>query len=415
MPELSSTHFVASDYLVTRLPIHDTNTQLYGYELIVRDVLGDALKSLGFHEDMGYEMTYFLEALNASAKDLGHPYFLLVSEAFVCSEMVSVLTPDAIILEFDGAIQPTDALLTAVAGLKRRGFRFSIKNYDLGPHVDALMPYLDFIKMDVVQGDVNKSIQQALALKKKDCQLIAGKVENKTILQSCAKAGFNLFQGYYLATPTGQLGSRIKPGYQGVILVLKKLQQPSLSMDELAKTVSAEPRLVYYLLKLINSPACGLSRQISSVKDAIVFLGLTQVRKWALMVLLSATCGQQSELVRLLLTRARACERFAEMCQMPEPEKYFLAGMLSGLDLLLEVDKASALREIQLDAGVLSAILDHQGDIGEALTSMEDVEDCAWEMLGKLPVEKRRKVFISHLEGSVWAEETLKVLECEPE
>ena len=87
-----------------------------------------------------------------------------------------------------------------------------------------------------------------------------------------------------------------------------------------------------------------------------------------------------------------------------------MAGLLSGLVLLLKVEKAVALAQISLGPEVRNAVLLHEGEIGKTLDSVFDIEHSQWEPLGQLPTDDRRKIFIAHFEGGLWAHETVTAL-----
>ncbi len=58
----------------------------------------------------------------------------------------------------------------------------------------------------------------------------------------------------------------------------------------------------------MNSAAFGIQRQIQSVRQAVVMLGLDQIRKWAsVWALAGLNEGSSSELVSVAIIRARSC------------------------------------------------------------------------------------------------------------
>jgi Predicted signal transduction protein len=65
---------------------------------------------------------------------------------------------------------------------------------------------------------------------------------------------------------------------QFVIETLKKLDDPKSSAADVANKLSRDEGLVIRVLRLANSAYYGLSRRISSVSEAISFLGFKTVK-----------------------------------------------------------------------------------------------------------------------------------------
>src|SRR5205807_10628219 len=82
--------------------------------------------------------------------------------------------------------------------------------------------------------------------------------------------------------------------------IIKTVEDPKSSAQQLHKIVSHDPALVTRILKVVNSAFYGLPGQIGSVERAIVLLGLNGVKNIAV----AASLGQ-------LFRGARLCEEFS--------------------------------------------------------------------------------------------------------
>ena len=72
--------------------------------------------------------------------------------------------------------------------------------------------------------------------------------------------------------------------------ILELCQREDVAISELADTLAADPALSLRLLKYANSPLVGVSKEVTSVRDAVVLLGIRSVRLMALSFsLVSAT------------------------------------------------------------------------------------------------------------------------------
>jgi EAL and modified HD-GYP domain-containing signal transduction protein len=59
------------------------------------------------------------------------------------------------------------------------------------------------------------------------------------------------------------------------------LNRPEASIVEVEDLVKRDPSLTYRVLQCVNSAAFGVRRELQSIRQALVLLGLDQVRKWA--------------------------------------------------------------------------------------------------------------------------------------
>ncbi|MFN0173470.1 MAG: EAL and HDOD domain-containing protein [Saprospiraceae bacterium] len=112
------------------------------------------------------------------------------------------------------------------------------------------------------------------------------------------------------------------------------------------------------VLRCVNSAAFGIRRDVSSIREALVLLGLGPIRKWASVWCLAAlSAGRTPELATLALVRARSCERLGEGVPHVAEEELFLVGLCSLLDAMLDRPMAEALRHMALSPAVEHALL----------------------------------------------------------
>lgn len=118
--------------------------------------------------------------------------------------------------------------------------------------------------------------------------------------------------------------------------VLSIVRDPEYSIDSLVSVVRTDPALTTRILKLCNTSLFGLSQPITSVSDAVAYLGSRNLVK---LVLVSCTASyfkdlppnpyaDPAELWRQTLATAMACQSLAEQCGHGQPATAFTAGIL---------------------------------------------------------------------------------------
>jgi len=248
---------------------------------------------------------------------------------------------------------------------------------------------------------------QIADLKSRGLILLAEKVEDLAMFELCKKLGFDLFQGYFLQRPELIKGKKIDSATHGAIELVNALQDKDISIDTIADLVTKNPKLSYQLLRILNSPVCGLAKTVTSIKEAVIFLGLVQLKKWALLITLTSSTSQPSSLLKVLLTRARCCQLLAKSKQSDLADSAFMVGLMSGIDAVFNVKKSVVLEQIALEKNALDAILTQKGELGAYLTQTLNCEEQKWGCIENMPPAERTVLNRVFLDAMLWSEEVM--------
>src|SRR5699024_2943118 len=95
------------------------------------------------------------------------------------------------------------------------------------------------------------------------------------------------------------------------------------------------------LLKYINSFAFDVPNEISSIRQAIMLIGMNETKKWLQVLLLydmgdDENAGRTKVLLDASLVRAKFCELLAERQNEERTDEYFLVGMFSLIDRIMQ-------------------------------------------------------------------------------
>ena len=130
-----------------------------------------------------------------------------------------------------------------------------------------------------------------------------------------------------------------------------------MTMDELETLIMSNVALCHKVLRLVNCVANGLSTRVSSIKQALLFLGTAKIRTMASLAVITSIPGKTPELYRMAMIRARICERAAQASGFDSPDKHFTLGMFSVLDALTDMPMSEVIAELPLSADVLDALV----------------------------------------------------------
>jgi EAL and modified HD-GYP domain-containing signal transduction protein len=115
------------------------------------------------------------------------------------------------------------------------------------------------------------------------------------------------------------------------------------------------------------------------VRQAVVLIGLNELRKLCAAVTLAGFDDQPGYVPVQALVRAKMCEDLCVAAGLRGSEAYFMTGLLSMVDVLLQLPLREALGQLPLSAQVHSALLEHKGSLGEALRCSLGYERAQWD------------------------------------
>jgi EAL and modified HD-GYP domain-containing signal transduction protein len=399
--------------LLARQPIFNRKMEVVAYELLCRST---DMTNGSFHDgDM------------ASSQVLLHTFTELSIEsvvgnhqAFINFTRTLLITPppfdrkQLVVEVLEG--QKVDAqMLHSLKLLREQGYTIALDDFELTPETEGLIPYADIIKLDVLELSTEKLVDHVARLKPLGITLLAEKVETYEMLEFCKQAGFDLFQGYFLARPKLIKGRRITENKQAVLQLLAILHDPNVEIDKVEKLISRDPMLSYKLLRLVNSAAFALPRTIESLRQAITLLGLNIIKNWVNLLAMANLGDKPAELSIAALTRARMCEVIASTKNgKPRQDTFFTVGLLSTLDAFMDVPLEILLNNISLSAQLNEALLNHLGDEGKVLDIVEHYERAEWDKIDweylqtyEINPEKLSQIYLDALQ---WVTNTMETM-----
>jgi EAL and modified HD-GYP domain-containing signal transduction protein len=193
------------------------------------------------------------------------------------------------------------------------------------------------------------------------------------------------------------------PNKLNVLELLSKVNQPEITPARLAEIIRGDVSLSVTVLRWANSSVYGLRTAVESIQRAIVVLGLQTIRNWVALLALARMGSTPSELMKLVLVRARTCELLATAAALPNPSSYFTVGLLSALDAMLKVHMSEALERLALATAQKAAIERQEGEFGEALKTVFALElaDVPRVRFRDLPPEAITECYLSAI---AWAD-----------
>jgi c-di-GMP phosphodiesterase len=365
---------------VGRQGIYDASRRLVAYELLFRahdravdnEVAGEQATSQVIASTFG---TFGLDNISD-----GKPLFINFTRAFLTGIIPIPVEPERVVIEVVEHVAVDRELLMGLRTLKDEGYRIAVDDYDGDVDRSALLDVADYVKIDVNSVQPLMLPGLVAAGRNAGAVMVAEAVEDAESWRRCSELGFELYQGFHLSRPMVLEQRSLSPSQLICVRLLNDLGDPETPIARIEQMVGTDPGLTMRLLRTANSASTGATREVASLRQALVIIGPRRLRSWVVLTLLEGgTTTNSSDDLWAVLARAHACQRLAGT----DEDLAFTVGLLSGAAELLGVDASmvadasgvgpearSALLDGAGPAGrVLLAVLAHERDDAEAITA----------------------------------------------
>ncbi len=395
--------------LYARQPIFDRKLEVAGYELLFRKDDDDVANFFdGDHATARVLVNAFTETKSSDILG-GKPAFINLTDNLIRSGIVHMLPKQRAVLEILEDVHVDETLIREVKRLAEAGYKIALDDFVWTPKMRPLVRLAAYIKLDILNMSPDDVRRNLAVLRPYKATLVAEKVETKAEFDLCMEQGFDLFQGYFLAKPHKVSGRRVPANRASMLHLLSRVYDPKLSIRELNRLISRDVGLSYRFLKIVNSAYYNLPRKVESIQHALSLLGLDFTRMWISLIALAAIDDKPQEVFVTAAIRAKMCELLGKKNGAKRVDSYYVVGLFSILDALMDAPLMEIVRDLPLDDDIMSALVDRTGPIGSALDCVVAHEQCRW---GDVEFEGLDSGAIqqAYLEALAWASETKKTV-----
>jgi EAL and modified HD-GYP domain-containing signal transduction protein len=393
--------------LLARQPILDKELNTIAYELLYRDA-----------EGMGPQLPF--DGTQATAEVLLNAYssifqdsrirtlpaFINFNAEWLYNGNLPALKPDALVLEVLEDVAITEKIVQRLHILSDKGYRIALDDFFYDKSWEPALALAKIVKIDIQQLSPVQLIAHVTELKKHQVTLLAEKVETHDEFEYCKKLGFKLFQGYFFCRPQLIEGRTLSCNDLTTLQLITELESEDATAQSLEAIVCKDPELVLRLLKIVNSARFSLSRNISSISEAIIALGVDELKKWVLLISTTQAPHTSNALIQEILVRARMCEKIADDYDAINPSTAFMTGMLSGIDAMLNLELSDIMEQLPVSSEVSTALLEQSGLLGQLLNDVKHYMAGEWDELNDPNLTASLKQ--AQEESLLWVLDTLK-------
>lgn len=400
------------EIFVARQPIFNRNREIFAYELLFRDGLRNAYPNVD--GDLASYQTLSHSFLNIGLDQLtgGRQAFVNFTQDLLEAQIPTMFPSDRLVIEILETVRPVQNLVAACEKLVEQGYTVVLDDFVLREDYDDLIDLATIVKVDFLQQSLDEIKKIVSSLRRSNLIWLAEKVETYETFEHAIAMGFSFFQGYFFSKPEVIQSRDIVPTKMRLLEIVSEANNVEVDISRLEELIKSDVSLSYKLLRRINAAFFKRAEDITSIKQAIVALGIDQVRSFiALVVASELATDKPHELFKTCVIRGVFCEVLGDKARYRgDRSELFMLGLLSLIDAMLDKDMQAILKGLPLSTGLKTALLDRKGELALHLQMIEAYEKGAWEKcshLAKTLNIDMDTVAAVYLEALEWADNTL--------
>jgi len=398
------------DAYIARQPILDRKKMLFAYELLFRDGLSNFFPEVDSDTATSKVLSSSFFTIGIERITGGRRAFINFTQNLLLTEIPSMFPPASTVVEILEDVKPDQAVIESCRKLSKAGYLLALDDFIFKPGMESLTQLADIIKIDfrlMPMEEIKKLVGEPEFKAKK---FLAEKIETIEEFKAALNMGFEYFQGYFFSEPEIIKGRELTSSTVQLLNLVIEINKPEVNMDEIQKIVEHDVALSYKLLRYVNSAFMKRRAEISSIRKALMIIGLVELKRLVSLILLSkVSVGKPEELIRSSCIKARFCEKLGQVstCSTIQDE-LFMLGLFAHLDAMLDQPMNEILEKISMSKNISDALVYGEGEAAKYLMLVKCYEKGEWDNVREyaaqtcVPEETVPGIYI---EACKWADE----------
>ena len=383
---------MSSKYIV-RQPIKDQESKVIGYEILYHgenQAFGGDKAATATNDFVAADTIYSFLTQNTDKLLRGSLNFMTFTTTLLMKKTPRLFDKTELVIQIDDSVIIHPLAMHMVQQYVKEGYQVAVNEFQFAPRYLALLDSIQYIKLNLQNTPAMtlKNVVEIAHSMNKKC--IATGIDNEELYQKAVKLGVDAMEGTCVAeklTTKAHNSGYLQSNFFRLLMAITK-DEPDV--EEIEQIISVDATLTYGLLKMVNSCYFALRHEVTSVQQAIMIMGLGELRQWA--YLLSASNAENQfeegaeEFLRLSFMRASFCSNlmnYAKNMPISKPDAY-LMGMFSTLNYLIDAPLDEILAQVPLREEAKEALLHHTGRCGMLYDLALCYEHADWSRIDDL-------------------------------
>ncbi len=385
---------MSSKYIV-RQPIKDLQGKIIGYEILYygENQAFSSEPAGPASEFASADTIYSFLTQNTSKALKGSLNFMTFTSMLLMKKTPRLFDKSDLVIQIDDNIIIHPLSMHFLNQYAREGYKIAVNEFQFAPRYLALLDTIDYIKLNIqttAEAALYNTIEVAHSMNKK---CIITNIETEAEYKKAIQLGVDAVEGSYVAE---KLETRVHSSaylQSNFFRLMVAVTKDEPNVEEIEQLISMDASLSYGLLKMANSAYFALRHRATTIQQAIMTLGLGQMKQWIYLLSVSNNGGSDSadseEFLKLSFMRANFCSELMKHAQdMPiSRSEAYLMGMFSTLSYLIDAPLEEILAEVPVADEIKEALLHKTGRCGKLYELVLAYESANWNAISSLAEE----------------------------
>lgn len=366
------------DTYIVRQPIIDKEQKVIAYEILYKE----DESALYNQSDMrvANAIEHFLIELSNDKFLSGKAAYLTFTPNLLMKNIPKMFSEDRLVIQIEDNAIVHPLAQKIIYRYKKQGYRIAIKGFDFSQRYFGILDAVDIIKVDLGRKDQSQKNVCDIA-HSFGKQVVAYNVNSDEAYELAKSFDCDYFQGTVVAEQRTSKNHRFDHLQSNFFQLMVAVTKDEPDIEDITKIISRDVTLAFSLMKLVNSAYFALRNRVKSVQQALVILGIGQLKQWIYLLSFKQDGGGMSdELIRISFLRASFCEglyKHVSDIEISSNEAYMM-GMFSTLGVLMEIPLESALMELPISEDIKTALITGEGKCGYLYKLVQCYEKADW-------------------------------------
>ena len=298
---------------IVRQPIREANGNTLGYEILYHGA------NQAFSSDSSTSSAEFAAAntiynflTDNSPKILkGTLNFMTFTTMLLMKKTPRLFDKNDLVIQIDDAVIIHPLSMHLVQQYAKEGYRIAVNDFQFTPRYLSLLDDIHFIKINAktaTEITIRNTVEIAHSM---NIKCIVTSIDDPRLYQRAITLGADGLEGPYVAdklTTKAHSSAYIQSNFFQLMVAVTR-DEPNV--EEIERMIASDASLSYGLLKMVNSAYFALRHRATTITQAIMTLGLGQLKQW--IYLLSASNAENEvdpgseEFLKRSFMRANFC------------------------------------------------------------------------------------------------------------
>lgn len=360
---------------VVRQQVREINRKLFANDMIYSDESTNTLEQL---------IANIVQKFNPEDELSSVPTIIEVKEHNFDDktlEKILLMNTESVLIQINSNLLAIPQKVAIIKQIKEAGYKLVVVLNKEDTVFTLAKIFADIVKFDI-QGIPEGAFTGSGAFL---CKKLAYNVNNPEDYVLAENTGVDYYEGTYISPASAVEVDTNEHSKVNFIEIIAKINDEKSEISDIAKVIARDSLMSAQIIRLSNSVYFGSRYRIDSINDAVIRVGMSNLKRWIFLLEFNNNPNVPEELLQTSYHRAVFCERIIKESKKAgiTVNDAYMIGLFSTLDILTGRSMDIELSKMNLSEVIEDALIYRDGVGGTLLNLIRAYEDANWKRVDK--------------------------------